>query len=160
MTVQRWTVVVFVGLCLLECHAWNEWTWNGDGPGPRAGHSMVLINDAIFLFGGRSNDIPVQHVPRTYEVSEADGQLSFATYDQKLVSSCEGNVTFDECYNVTVGLLFNDMWSYDLGEPVSRFRFGRATLCRENGASCRGTATGTAPSCSALCRSNARYQQS
>jgi hypothetical protein len=109
-------VLALLALLALECQAWNEWTWAGDGPGPRAGHSMVLINDTIFLFGGRSNDISVEHVPRTYEVSEENGQLSFATYDQNLVRTCDGNVTFEECYNVTVGLLYNDMWSYNLGE--------------------------------------------
>ena len=95
---------------------WKEWTWEGDGPGPRAGHSMVLINETAFLFGGRANDIAVPHVPKTYEVSEENGQLSFTTYDQNLVLACDGNRTFDECYNISIGLLFNDLWSYDLGE--------------------------------------------
>ncbi|KAA0145626.1 hypothetical protein FNF29_08455 [Cafeteria roenbergensis] len=93
---------------------WKEWTWEGDGPGPRAGHSMVLINETAFLFGGRANDIAVPHVPKTYEVSEENGQLSFTTYDQNLVLACDGNRTFDECYNISIGLLFNDLWSYDL----------------------------------------------
>lgn len=75
---------------------------------------MVLVNDTVMLFGGRGNDISVEHVPRTYEVSESNGQLSFTTYNQRLVRTCEGNLTFEECYNISVGVLHNDVWSYDL----------------------------------------------
>lgn len=39
---------------------------------------------------------------------------SFSTYDQKLARSCEGNQTFEQCYNISMGLLHNDLWSYDL----------------------------------------------
>ena len=39
------------------------------GPRPRRGHSLVVINDYLVMFGGRDNDIPGEiHIPKTYNV--------------------------------------------------------------------------------------------
>jgi hypothetical protein len=114
--VMRRDLALALLLVVWRAAAWKEWTWQGAGPGPRSSHSLVLIDDVVYLFGGRSNDIEVLHVPKTYEVSEVNGQLTFTTYDQKLVKECDGGRTFQECFNITIGLLFNDIWAYPLGE--------------------------------------------
>jgi hypothetical protein len=84
------------------------------GPGPRAGHSLLLFNETLYLFGGRGNEAVVAHTPKTYEITRVDGSLAFATYDQKQVKTCGPNTTFEECYNIDVGVYYNDVWAYSL----------------------------------------------
>lgn len=63
---------------------WQSWTWEGgDGPGERQGHTMNLYGSQVIIFGGRTNDTSVEHIPKTYEIQEIDGKLEFTTYDAK-----------------------------------------------------------------------------
>ena len=94
---------------------WNQWTWRGGGPGQRAAHSLHVFNNYVYLFGGRSNDTVVPHRPKTYEIQEIDGVISFASYDRKLVTSCSENDTALTCLDIHKGVLHNDIWRYQLG---------------------------------------------
>ena len=47
-----------------------------------------ICNRYLILFGGRDNDDWVNHVPKTYDVTEVNGTLSFKTYDQKPLDPC------------------------------------------------------------------------
>jgi len=39
------------------------------GPRPRRGHSLIVINEYLVMFGGRDNDQPHEyHIPKTYNV--------------------------------------------------------------------------------------------
>lgn len=139
------SVLVLLALLAAPADAWQEWTWNGEGPGTRGGHSLHVYKDSVFLFGGRGvcvcvcacvcacgcgrgescstgphtrrpatgTDLEVPHQPRTYEIAENDGVLSFNTYDQRLVKDC-GNDTTLACLNITIGLYHNDVWEYQL----------------------------------------------
>lgn len=94
--------------------SWNIWT-NNAGPGQRAAHSLHVYGNYVYLFGGRSNDTIVPHRPKTYQIVETDGILSFASYDSKLVTACPENDTSLECLNIEIGVLHNDIWRYRLG---------------------------------------------
>ena len=113
--------------------SWRLWTPAGDGPGPRAEHSLLFWNDAAYLFGGRSDDVSVEHDPRTYDVERVNGTYVFTTYDGKHVKPCGNasdplppgtNLSSPEalaheaaraaCYNVSIGTSRNDVWRYNL----------------------------------------------
>jgi len=116
--------------------SWRLWNPEAGGPGPRAEHSLLFWNDAAYLFGGRSDDITVEHDPRTYDVERVNGTYVFTTYDGKHVKTCGGNASdYDPlppganmsspevaarvaaraaCYNVSIGTARNDVWRYDL----------------------------------------------
>lgn len=111
-----WALVA-VALTPPAC-GWNQWTWKGAGPGQRASHSLHVWGNYVYLFGGRSNDTTVPHRPKTYEIVENDGILSFKSYDQKLVTSCANNDTDLTCLNIVKGVLHNDIWRYQLGACV------------------------------------------
>lgn len=85
-----------LGLCWLlsgllgQVHGWQYWTytknvteewqelWGWDeGPHGRRGHSMVLAETKIILFGGRDNEKYRNHAPRSYEVKDVNGSLEF-----------------------------------------------------------------------------------
>lgn len=102
------------GRVLAAGWAWREWTWTTPGPGARERHSFHLFDNQVFVFGGRANDIVVPHTPKTYQIVNVNGTLQFETYDQKPVTECV-NQTLEECYDIPIGLFFNDIWRYDLG---------------------------------------------
>jgi len=39
----------------------------------------VLSGDSILMFGGRDNEITREHVPRTFNIEEEEGELLFTT---------------------------------------------------------------------------------
>ncbi len=107
--------LALAALTLSPVRAWNQWTWRGAGPGQRAAHSLHVFKNHVYLFGGRSNDTVVPHRPKTYEIQEIDGVISFASYDEQLVTSCSENDTALTCLDITKGVLHNDIWRYQLG---------------------------------------------
>ena len=100
------------------------------GPKGRIGHSMVLDGTRIILFGGRDDETRREHNPRTFDIAEIGGVLSFPTYDDLPLYDCiqpstnssnhtsRANLTrpwYGACENtVPVGLYYNDVWVYDL----------------------------------------------
>ena len=91
-------------------HAWQRWEYKSDatqqwrelwglerGPGARRGHSLVLhhkpatdtekATTKIVLFGGRSNEIFKQHVPKTYEIKISSGTIDFVSYDKSPIKT-------------------------------------------------------------------------
>lgn len=55
-------------------------TWGFEsGPRARRGHTLVLSGDSILMFGGRDNEITREHVPRTFNIEEEEGELLFTT---------------------------------------------------------------------------------
>lgn len=125
-------VIIFFVVYLRSCRAWQRWPyvanatneWKSlwkleEGPGRRRGHSMILFaGSRILMFGGRSTEVTRQHVPKTYRVAEINGSIEFLTYDEEPVRPCDtegSNNSNSSCDNtVTVGLYFNDVWSYEL----------------------------------------------
>ena len=90
----RWVLAV---LCLVpfEAEGWQKWTYSSNatqewrdlwrlprGPGARRGHTMVLFNTMILMFGGRSNEVQRNHVPKTYEIEDVNGTIDFVSYDK------------------------------------------------------------------------------
>lgn len=66
------------------------------------------------MFGGRSNDLVVEHNPRTYRIAEVSGVLDVTTYDQQPVRECAADDT--TCtYDISIAEYYNDVWQYDLG---------------------------------------------
>ena len=106
---------IIVSLCLAVVWGWNRWTDTNEPntPGPRAGHSMVVWNNRVYVFGGRANDASVVHNPKSYEIREVAGILEFTSYDGQSVRNC--NVTDGTC-NIEVGTYYNDLWAYDLSK--------------------------------------------
>ena len=64
-------------LCICKSSSWQHWeyssfatddwrdTWGFEsGPRGRQGHSMVVWNDKVVLFGGRDNEIHRPHIPK------------------------------------------------------------------------------------------------
>ena len=72
---------LITALLASEGCAWQQWTWKSDGPGPRDGHSLLLLGRSVYLFGGRSDDIQAFHRPTTYEIENVNGSLGFRSYD-------------------------------------------------------------------------------
>ena len=91
-------------------NAWQRWEYKADatqqwkelwglerGPGARRGHSLVLhhkpatdtekATTKIVLFGGRSNEIFKQHVPKTYEIKISSGTIDFVSYDKSPIKT-------------------------------------------------------------------------
>ena len=123
-------------------HAWQRWEYKSDatqqwrelwglerGPGARRGHSLVMhhkpatdteqATTKIVLFGGRSNEIFKQHVPKTYEIKISSGTIDFVSYDKSPIKTemCTTDPDTGEqvCKNpINVGLYFNDVWAYEL----------------------------------------------
>jgi hypothetical protein len=140
------TVVGPVFCLILLCHGvacWKLWPDmnttaplpntpdpNATTPGPREGHSMLIIDDRIILFGGRANEVYFENVPKTYEIKDTNGTLVVSTYDQKpvkeelLLKNCLrdiGNLTVHEAMircgrKIKIGTYFNDIWEYNLSE--------------------------------------------
>lgn len=110
--------------------AWQLWSdeTTVPNPGPRAGHSLFIWNDTVYLFGGRGNEEYTIHDPKTYQIGKVNGTLFFETYDQKHFKECfdelgignndpNANLTseaYATCYNVLVGTYYNDVWRYNL----------------------------------------------
>lgn len=49
----------------------------------------------------------MSHIPKTFELVEVNGTLSFASYDEKILSK-------DNPTSVQTGKYYNDIWSYDI----------------------------------------------
>lgn len=104
--------------------AWKEWSWGNKTfqPGGRRGHSMVLFKNHIVVFGGRTDDTDVPHVPKTYEIEQINGKLEFKSYNEKpVVPEC--NQTYidqkipcrsEEQSTTKVGVYYNDVWGYNI----------------------------------------------
>ena len=129
-------------LVATTANAWQRWEYKADatqqwkelwglerGPGARRGHSLVLhhkpatdtekATTKIVLFGGRSNEIFKQHVPKTYEIKISSGTIDFVSYDKSPIKTemCTTDPDTGEqvCRNpINVGLYFNDVWAYEL----------------------------------------------
>jgi len=128
----------------LLTHGWQKWTYTSNatqewrdlwrlprGPGARRGHSMVLFNTMILMFGGRSNEVRRNHVPKTYEIEDVNGTIEFVSYDRNPIvdGTCQylnasgkpagggarnarENRSNYVCENqIDVGLYFNDVWA-------------------------------------------------
>lgn len=105
--------MVAVLVCLPTAQPWQIWTHPDDSPGARDGHSLHVFNNTIILFGGRNNEILTEHHPKTFETERVNGTLRFKSYLSKSVVNC-GQLTPEECYNITVGRFYNDVWTYPL----------------------------------------------
>ena len=128
-------------LVATTANAWQRWEYEADatqqwkelwglerGPGARRGHSLVLhhkpatdtekATTKIVLFGGRSNEIFKQHVPKTSEIKISSGTIDFVSYDKSPIKTemCTTNDQGEQvCRNpINVGLYFNDVWAYEL----------------------------------------------
>ena len=109
--------IAHIGYC------WKEWNWKTDSPGPRAGHSFLLWDRKVFVFGGRSGDVQVSHDPKTYEIQNSAGVLEFSYYDRRSVIVCSD--LEPDCKDITIGKYHNDLWEYDLSAWMeSRFVTG------------------------------------
>ncbi|KAH8092270.1 hypothetical protein JL720_5238 [Aureococcus anophagefferens] len=86
---------------------------------------MVLFNTMILMFGGRSNEVRRNHVPKTYEIETVNGTIDFVSYDKNPIvdaravdDSPEAAATLPAHYvcdnQIDVGLYFNDVWAYEL----------------------------------------------
>lgn len=122
--------IALLGILFKVAYSWQLWTDDSTptSPGPRAGHTLMLWNQSIYLFGGRGNEISTIHDPKTYQIGKINGTLFFETYDQKHFKECfddagignndpASNLTaaqYAACYDIRVGTYFNDVWSYDL----------------------------------------------
>lgn len=105
---------------------WQLWTSEADGPGPRGGHSLLLFNDTVYLFGGRGNEKSVFHDPRTFSMRMVDGELEIDDYAGRPLKFCKDEngdsidpdtMTPEEleaCYNIDIGTYANDIWTYRL----------------------------------------------
>ena len=111
---QRFCAVLLALSLVNLAAAWRQWTWASDGPAARSGHSFLQWNNSAFVFGGRGSNIQRYHNPRTYEVERVGGDLQFITYDTRPTFPCPVGTPEAECYNITVGQLYNDLWEYDL----------------------------------------------
>lgn len=136
--------LLVVGCVVSSAVGWQKWTYTSNatqewrdlwrlqrGPGARRGHSMVLFNTMILMFGGRSNEVRRNHVPKTYEIEDVNGTIEFVSYDRNpiidgtcfltnaSIPSAWSNDAQNEsqyvCENqIDVGLYFNDVWAYEL----------------------------------------------
>lgn len=142
--ITRHLPLLLLLVALPAAHCWQEWnystvqddnllqwqqTWGfQSGPRGRYGHSMSAWGDKVVLFGGRDNDMSVEHTPRTYQVDRINGSLVFLTYDQYPVDDCAGN---DDCGSTAeIKVLYNDLWVYELGNECTRYFDGP---CVNNG---------------------------
>lgn len=106
--------------------SWVEWSSTGAGPGERAGHSLLIFNDTLFLFGGRGPPTQKLHDPRTFSTARsANGTVEFTgTMNDKHVTACldaagaqvEDPLSADyiACYSIDAQAYRNDLWSYAL----------------------------------------------
>mmetsp|Transcript_2781 Transcript_2781/g.6512 ORF Transcript_2781/g.6512 Transcript_2781/m.6512 type:complete len:909 (+) Transcript_2781:58-2784(+) len=83
-------LVVMLLTTISSADAWRRWTLrNGTKdsthPAARRGHSLLMYDNKVVLFGGKGNDINRLHTPKTYELIEVDGVLEFKSYDKKKV---------------------------------------------------------------------------
>ena len=46
-------------------------------PRPRRGHTFVLAEDYLVIFGGRGNEGQQEHIPRTYSVEKESHECDF-----------------------------------------------------------------------------------
>ncbi|KDO26431.1 hypothetical protein SPRG_08234 [Saprolegnia parasitica CBS 223.65] len=50
------------------------------------------------------------HVPKTYDITQVQGQIQFSTYtDEPVLSTCKDNTC-----TIPIGSYYNDVWSYDI----------------------------------------------
>ncbi|OQR98027.1 hypothetical protein ACHHYP_09287 [Achlya hypogyna] len=104
--------------------AWKEWAWSGAGPGPRRGHSLALYKARAVVFGGRADDTTTPHVPKTYDITEVNGQIEFVTYTDDPDDTC----------TVPIGSYYNDVWSFHKAEVYQDHMFiygGYGQLCTD-----------------------------
>lgn len=94
--------------------AWTLLQETSNGPTSRAGALLALWNETLYVFGGRANDARLPHDPKTYEITKVNGSFQFATYDGKHVKTCEGNVSYHDCYDIDVDRQLNDLWAYPI----------------------------------------------
>jgi hypothetical protein len=111
---KLWITLLIGILGLSGVEPWRQWTWDTDSPGPRAGHSFLLWNNKLFIFGGRSQDVTVAHDPKTYEIERFDGVLEFTVYDRRSVIVCSD--IDPDCQDTAIGKMHNDLWEYDLSK--------------------------------------------
>lgn len=116
-----------LALLLGTAEAWQLWSTSGQGPPSRDGHSLVLYNNTVFMFGGRGSEVTRVHTPMTFDIVNINGTLSFSTYDGKPIKDC-GSLSFHECYDIMVGTYYNDLWAY----PLDCERTGWDTGCKYN----------------------------
>lgn len=104
--------------------AWEEWTWLGEGPQGREGHTLELWDDWVVLFGGKSNPQNIIHIPRANRVEKVNGTLRFTGFIVDPLNECdgaeEGSEEFNECHRIEVGTYLNDLWAYNLGMYTQR----------------------------------------
>ena len=102
--------------------------WASSGPGGRYGHSMVLHDTQIVLFGGRADEIEKKHIPKTYTVADRNGTIDFASYWERVydcdyllrkaqftdpnatIDSIGCNQTLQDQSVVDTTFLWNDVW--------------------------------------------------
>ena len=65
------------------------------------------------MFGGRSNEVRREHVPKSYEIKDVDGVIEFKSYDgARINANC--SAAGADCDDIDVGLYLNDVWAYEL----------------------------------------------
>ena len=105
--------------------SWVQWTHSHLGPGTRAGHSLMLYNDTLYVFGGRSAEASKLHDPRTFSTARsANGTVEFTAYNDRHVTAClddfgalvenASDARYAACYSTRVGTYRNDLWAYPL----------------------------------------------
>lgn len=114
----------FLAALVSPSASWVEWSSTPAGPGERAGHSLLIFNDTLFLFGGRGPAAKKLHDPRTFSTKRsATGVVEFTGYNDKHVTACldaagnpanESSPEYAACYEVDVLTYRNDLWMYSL----------------------------------------------
>lgn len=116
---------VLLALSACQSASWVEWSATAAGPGERAGHSLLIFNDTLFLFGGRGPAATRLHDPRTFSTQRSEtGTVEFSKYNDKHVTACldaAGDAVDDAtspeyaaCYSIDVLTYRNDLWAYSL----------------------------------------------
>lgn len=98
------------------------------GPGGRYGHTMVMHDTQIVLFGGRADEIQKTHIPKTYKVEDRNGTIDFASYWERVydcdyllrkarftdpkatIETINCNETLKQQAVVDTTFLWNDVW--------------------------------------------------
>ena len=126
-------------LCICKSSSWQHWeyssfatddwrdTWGFEsGPRGRQGHSMVVWNDKVVLFGGRDNEIHRPHIPKNYDLVEDQGVFHFASYSDKPLLTEYDPTCVPEmiCTNLTNAASGNNetcsySWQYVLDDSIN-----------------------------------------